>query len=145
MTTPTIDLSINLDVPDVDAATQFYTEAFGFRVGRRLGGAGVELLGAPVPLYLLPKVAGSAAAPATVPPAPATRRTYERHWTPLHLDIIVTDIEPARARALAAGARSESDITDHLWGRMALLADPFGHGVCLIQFTGRGYDAIATG
>jgi catechol 2,3-dioxygenase-like lactoylglutathione lyase family enzyme len=145
MTKPTIELSINIDVPDVDAATRFYTEAFGFRVGRRLGAAGVELLGGPAPLYLLPKEAGSASAPAIVPPAAATRRTFERHWTPVHLDIIVTDIEPARARALAAGARPESDITDHLWGRMALLADPFGHGVCLIQFTGRGYDAIATG
>jgi hypothetical protein len=24
------------------------------------------------------------------------------------------------------------------------MADPFGHGFCLIQFTERGYDAIAT-
>ena len=143
--TASVELCINIDVPDVDAAARFYTEAFGFRVGRRLGAAGVELLGAPVPLYLLPKQAGSAAVPESVPPAAATRRTFERHWTPVHLDIIVHDIEPARARALAAGARSESDISDHLWGRMALLADPFGHGVCLIQFTGRGYDAITTG
>jgi hypothetical protein len=27
--------------------------------------------------------------------------------------------------------------------RLALLADPFGNGFCLLQFTGRGYDAIA--
>jgi lactoylglutathione lyase len=25
------------------------------------------------------------------------------------------------------------------------LADPFGHGLCLIEFRGRGYDEIATG
>jgi hypothetical protein len=24
-----------------------------------------------------------------------------------------------------------------------VLADPFGHGLCLIQFLGRGYDEIA--
>jgi hypothetical protein len=30
------------------------------------------------------------------------------------------------------------------WGKIAMLADPFGHGVCLIQFVGRGYDEIAT-
>jgi hypothetical protein len=24
------------------------------------------------------------------------------------------------------------------------LADPFGHGFCLIEFTGRGYDEVAT-
>jgi lactoylglutathione lyase len=31
-----------------------------------------------------------------------------------------------------------------VWGRIAQLADPFGHGLCLIQFLGRGYDEIAT-
>jgi hypothetical protein len=25
-----------------------------------------------------------------------------------------------------------------------MLADPFGHGVCLIEFIGKGYDEIAT-
>jgi hypothetical protein len=25
-----------------------------------------------------------------------------------------------------------------------VLADPFGHGVCLIQFLNRGYDEVAT-
>jgi hypothetical protein len=29
------------------------------------------------------------------------------------------------------------------WGRIAILADPFGHGFCVLQFSGRGYDAIA--
>jgi hypothetical protein len=27
---------------------------------------------------------------------------------------------------------------------VARLADPFGHGVCLIQFIGGGYDAIVS-
>lgn len=26
----------------------------------------------------------------------------------------------------------------------ALFVDPFGHGFCLIEFTGRGYDEIAS-
>jgi lactoylglutathione lyase len=29
------------------------------------------------------------------------------------------------------------------WGRMANLADPFGHGLCLVEFRGRGYGEIA--
>ena len=29
--------------------------------------------------------------------------------------------------------------------RIALLADPFGHGFCLIQFSEQGYDAVAVG
>jgi hypothetical protein len=28
-------------------------------------------------------------------------------------------------------------------GKIAVLADPFGNGFCLIQFIGRGYDEIA--
>lgn len=136
----TIELLINLDVPDLDVATRFYVEAFGFRVGRRLGAAGTELLGAGAPLYLLPKSEASAATPGG-----ATRRTYARHWTPLHLDVVVADIHAALARALAAGARAEDDVSEHAWGYMVPLADPFGHGICLVQLAAGGYDAIATG
>jgi catechol 2,3-dioxygenase-like lactoylglutathione lyase family enzyme len=34
-------------------------------------------------------------------------------------------------------------ISTHDWGRLALMADPFGHGFCFVQFLGRGYDEIA--
>jgi len=39
----------------------------------------------------------------------------------------------------------EVPIQGNTWGRMAVLADPFGHGFRLLQFQGRGYDEIATG
>lgn len=29
------------------------------------------------------------------------------------------------------------------WGKLALMADPFGHGFCFLQFLGSGYDEIA--
>jgi uncharacterized glyoxalase superfamily protein PhnB len=135
-----IQLLVNVDVPNLEAATKFYTEAFGFRVGRRLGGGAVELLGAGAPVYLLKKRAGSRATDA----APGVR-SYERHWTPVHLDLAVTDVAQARQRALAAGATAEGEISEHAWGLMAMLADPFGHGVCLLEFRGEGYDAIREG
>jgi len=47
------------------------------------------------------------------------------------------------ARAKAAGATVEEDNETNAWGRIALLADPFGNGFCLLEFTGRGYDEIA--
>ena len=31
---------------------------------------------------------------------------------------------------------------DAAYGRIAMLADPFGHGFCLLQFNDRGYDAL---
>jgi predicted enzyme related to lactoylglutathione lyase len=132
-------LLVNIDVDDLAAATRFYTAALGLTVGRKFGGGAVELLGAAAPIYLLRKKAG------TPPFAGGAARAYERHWTPVHLDFAVTALEPAVARAVAAGARTEGDIVTSAWGRMVLLADPFGHGFCLLEFTGRGYDEIATG
>jgi predicted enzyme related to lactoylglutathione lyase len=57
--------------------------------------------------------------------------------------VIVEDIEAALNNAVAAGARVEADIRIEVWGKIAVLADPFGNGFCLIQFLGRGYDEIA--
>ena len=70
-------------------------------------------------------------------------RRYDRHWTPVHLDFVVDDIESAVQRALEAGARAEQPVKTSNWGKLALMADPFGHGFCFVQFLGRGYDAIA--
>jgi lactoylglutathione lyase len=71
-------------------------------------------------------------------------RRYDRHWSPVHLDVVVPDIAIALARALAAGAVAETAIRTAAWGRIVTLADPFGHGVCLIQFLNRGYDEVTT-
>lgn len=129
-------LLINLDVPDLDAALAFYTRAFGLHVGRRIGGDAVELLGGPAPIYLLHKPEGSLG-------AGDQARGYARHWTPLHLDVVVEDLDAALASALAAGARQEGEARKASWGRIVQLSDPFGHGWCLLQFLGRGYDEIA--
>ncbi len=134
-----MNLLVNIDVDDLEKATRFYTSAFGLRVGRRFGSFGVEMLGTSAPIYLLVKAPGS-------PPSPATTqiRNYSRHWTPVHLDFVVEQIEPAVEKAVAAGARLENPVAAHRWGKLALLADPFGHGFCFVQFLGRGYDEIAS-
>jgi predicted enzyme related to lactoylglutathione lyase len=132
-----VQLLINIDVPDVAQAERFYTAAFGLRPSRRFGEDGLELLGAGVPVYLLRKAAGTQAAGAAV-------RDYARHWSPVHCDVAVDDIEAALERAVQAGARQEGGLRTAGWGRIVQLADPFGHGWCLIQFSAAGYDAIAT-
>ena len=128
---------INIDVADLAAATSFYCEALALSVGRRFGDAAVELVGASAVIYLLAKPAGSRAAPSI-----EQERDYARHWTPLHLDFVVPDIKAALARATAAGAGLEGAIATHPWGHIALMTDPFGNGLCLVQFVGRGYDAL---
>lgn len=131
---------VNIDVDDLERGVGFYREALGLTLGRRFGSSGVELLGGPAPIWLLVKSAGSAPASAA-----AQIRTYDRHWTPVHLDFVVDDIEAAVRRAQSAGARLETPISTAAWGRLALMADPFGHGFCFVEFLGRGYDEIADG
>src|SRR5690349_1888109 len=133
-------LLVNVDVPDLAAAIRFYTRAFGLRVGRRFGDGAVELLGAEAPIYLL-------VAPEGTPPfrGAAAGRAYGRHWTPVHLDLAVDDVDAAVRQAVAAGATVEAPVERRRWGKLAILADPFGHGLCLLEFLGRGYDEIATG
>lgn len=131
-----MDWLLNVDVPDLAAAEAFYVSAFGLRPARRFGGDAVELLGASAPLYLLHKPAGTAA-------AGDAKRGYGRHWTPLHCDLVVDDLDAAVLRAVAAGAIQEGPVREAAWGHIVQLADPFGHGWCLIRFSARGYDAIA--
>jgi lactoylglutathione lyase len=127
---------INIDVPDLDAACSFYCDALDLGVERHLfGGSIAELGGANAAVFLLHQPAGSVA-------AAARPRDYARHWTPVHFDVAVDDLDAALARALAAGAVLEGDIDSAVWGRIARLADPFGHGFCLIEFSALGYDAV---
>jgi lactoylglutathione lyase len=130
-------LLVNIDVPDIAAASRFYTQAFGLTPTRRFGESGLELTGAQAPIYLLTKAAGTIG-------AGAMARDYARHWTPIHCDVVVDDLDAALARALAAGAIQDGPIRQADWGRIVTVADPFGYGWCLLQFLGRGYDEIAT-
>ncbi len=132
------DLLLNIDVPDMEQGIAFYTAAFGLEVGRRFDSGFVELIGRDAPIYLLRKDAGT-----SIGPAGGDRRRYERHWSPVHADFVVDDIEAAIARATAAGATREGETCDTPYGRLALFADPFGHGFCLIEFNEAGYDSIA--
>lgn len=128
-------LLLNIDVPDVEAGVRFYTTAFGLTVGRRFGTDFVELLGWPATVYLLAKPAGTIGAGGDL-------RRYDRHWTPVHADVVVEDVDAAVNRAVAAGATLEAPAEDASYGRIAMLADPFGHGFCLLQLNARGYDAL---
>jgi predicted enzyme related to lactoylglutathione lyase len=132
-------LSINVDVDDLDKGVAFYSAGLGLTPVHRFGPSAVELAGAEVPVYLLQK-------PPAAPPFPDAEggRDYARHWTPVHLDFLVADVERAVLRAVDAGARAESAVESYGWGRIALMADPFGNGFCLIQLDPAGFEAAAT-
>ena len=132
-------LVVNIDVDDLEKAIAFYSRGLGLRLRRRLFDDSVaEMSGASSTIHLLLKSAGTS----SVTSIPHTRG-YERHWTPVHLDFAVDHIFAAVERAVRAGATLEGTVQSHAWGHLATLSDPFGHGFCLLQFVGKGYDAAA--
>jgi len=133
-------LIINIDVPDLNAGIAFYTKALQFRLCRLLFGKSVaELESTSGRLFLIEQPHGSLAVPGT-----SIVRTYQTHWTPVHLDVPVTHLEEAMERCLAAGAISRTAVAVHSFGRLLAMRDPFGHGFCLIEFNAGGYDAAAS-
>ena len=132
-----MEVRICIDVDDMERAVAFYTQGLGLRVGRRFKSDFVEILGAGSPIDLLFN------APGTRPVSGRESvRNYTRHWTPVHLDFVVEGIDAAVARLQRYGAVLEMPVADRAWGRIAGLADPFGHGLDLLEFRGRGYDEI---
>ena len=126
---------INIDVPSLAEGERFYVSAFGLKPGRKLGDTVLEMTGWPVAVYLLEKPAGTIG-------AALKEREYTRHWTPVHVDVVVPDLDHAVELAMAAGAVVEGGPADTSYGRIAMLADPFGHGFCLIEFNSSGYDSV---
>ncbi|MES2415071.1 MAG: VOC family protein [Pseudomonadota bacterium] len=133
-----MELRICIDVDDMARALSFYVKGLGLCKGREFdSGFVVELLGAGCPVDLLLNRAGSSPIAGSV-----ITRNYQRHWTPVHLDIVVDNIEASVARLLRHGALLESPVAEHSWGKIAGLVDPFGHGLDLLQFNALGYDAL---
>lgn len=131
-----MQLLVNIDVGDLEAGVKFYRDGLGFVLLRYLFEHSVaELEAGSTRVYLLQQATGREATGRT-----AARRDYDRHWTPVHLDIAVDDLDVARDRALAAGALAEGGIRQSGWGRLQPMSDPFGHGFCLLQFSERGYE-----
>ena len=121
-------LAVSIDVPALGAGVDFYTQGLGFEEVRRFDDESVcELRAGDQYLYLMVRAPGSAPHPG------GGTRDYGRHWTPLHLDLLVDDLETAVERARAAGAELEGEVEDHGAWREAHLHDPFGHGFCLLQ------------
>jgi len=133
-------LQVNIDVDDLERGIAFYQSALGLILRRRLfDGTVAEMTGASWSVYLLTRPSGSSASCNVSAP----RDYRRRHWTPVHLDVEVEDVEAAVQRALSSGAKLEGEIQTFKWGRIAMMSDPFGHGFCILQFLGGGYDNVA--
>ena len=110
-----MEMLLNIDVDDLEKAVAFYRDALGLQAGRRLfDGSVVEMAGASSKIHLLAKAPGSSAS------SQAIYRSYARHWTPVHLDFVVDEVESAVNRAVAAGAMLEGEIQNfNCWNSSA--------------------------
>jgi hypothetical protein len=125
-----------IEVTERPDGINFYCGGRGLELKRQL--SPVELSGANLPIYLLanrPALADLGSEQVV--------RSYERHWTPVHLDFIVEDLDQMIAQLISLGASLDRDLKTREYGRIANMADPFGNGFDLIEFTGSGYDAVS--
>jgi predicted enzyme related to lactoylglutathione lyase len=127
-----------IEVTELRRGLDFYCDGLGLTLKRQLSPTWVELEGANLPIFLLadcPPLADLGGRP--VP------RSYERHWTPVHLDFIVASLDDLVSRLIARGGSLDRGIKVREYGRIANMADPFGNGCDLIEFSGAGYDGVA--
>ena len=119
-------VSICIDVSDIKKATSFYTQVLGCRIKTEKENS-TELEVDNSTVYLVemaensnPLIEGS------------DSRRYSRHWTPVHLDFHVTEIETSISLLRKFGGKLKSRKSGD-WGTAAFCADPFGNGFCMIK------------
>lgn len=119
-------VSVSIDVSDMNKALDFYEMALGCEVSRR--DQAISLLAADnVSIYLLFKESGS-----NPLITGHSSRDFTRHWTPVHLDFAVDNIESTISKiTMYGGSHEGSDSAD--WGTIAYCADPFGNGFCIAK------------
>ncbi len=127
-----------IEVAELERGITFYCDGLGLSLKRRLGPNWVELDGANLPIFLL----GDRPAMADLG-GKRVHRSFARHWTPVHLDFVVPDLDAAVVRLTGLGASLDRPVQSREYGRIANMADPFGNGFDLIEFSGAGYDRIS--
>jgi len=114
-----VKCDICIDVDDVGRAVRFYGESIGLSVVKQEADWAQLKVGDQT-LWIMKSAPG---------PSGAISRDYRRHWTPVHLDFQVEDIDKTIERAIAAGGKLEARPKSSL----ANLSDPAGNGVDLVQ------------
>lgn len=122
-----IKLSVSIDVPDLAQGESFYVNALGCEKVRSQGDKMVILSTDNAEIYLLERENGSATTKEV-----NIARTYERHWTPVHLDFLREDVDDVVAKVKKYGGLHEGGESGN-WGSIAHCVDPFGNGFCVIN------------
>ena len=123
---PTVHVSI--DVPELEAGLRFYREVFGFTEKARPFPTMAIVDANNVTVCMHEKAAGTKSSAA----ASAEDRRYERHWTPVHLDLHVEDFDAVLDRLREEGGAIENEFRTQGPKPAAFCSDPFGNGFCVI-------------
>jgi predicted enzyme related to lactoylglutathione lyase len=114
-TTPLFQMvdAVTIPVPDLDTGLRFYRDSLGHQLRWRnndIGQAGLALPGSDTEIVL------------------TTRQGYEPNW-------LVTSADQAAAAVRAAGGRVVTGPFDIPVGRVAVVADPFGNILVLLDLS----------
>lgn len=115
---------ISVDVGDLNQAESFYVDALGCEFVKKPYPRMTVVSAGGVEIWLVEKPVASSPFPGSDPV-----RTYERHWTPVHMDFCVHDIEGTLSQIVEHHGSYETGEK----GKWAFCADPFGNGFCLIK------------
>lgn len=118
---------VSIDVPDLDAGQRFYASVFGFVEIARPFPTMAILDANNVTVCMHEKPAGTKPSPNGT-----DARRYERHWTPVHVDLHVHDFDGVLATVRAEGGLIEQEYRDQGPRPAAFCSDPFGNGFCVI-------------
>ncbi len=118
---------VSIDVPDLEAGLRFYREVFGFLETARPFPTMAILDANNVSVCMHEKHAGTISSSAG-----SDRRRYERHWTPVHLDLHVEDFDAVLRELRAQGGTIENEFRTQGPKPAAFCSDPFGNGFCVI-------------
>jgi len=105
--------AVTIPVPDLDAGLRFYRDSLGHKLRWRnddIGQAGLALPGGDTEIVL------------------TTQQGYEPNW-------LVTSADRAAAAVQAAGGRVVTEPFDIPVGRVAVVADPFGNTLVLLDLS----------
>ncbi|MBX3197348.1 MAG: VOC family protein [Labilithrix sp.] len=130
---------VSIDVPDLEAGLQFYGTVFGFVEDARPFPTMAILDANNVTVCMHEKAPRTKSSPSG-----EDVRRYERHWTPVHIDVHVRDLDAVLAKVRAEGGSIEQEFRTQGPKPVAFCSDPFGNGFCVIgERTSRG-PSVAT-
>lgn len=118
---------VSIDVPDLEAGLRFYGEVFGFVEKARPFPTMAILDANNVSVCMHEKAAGTKSSSVG-----SEGRRYERHWTPVHLDLHVDDFDAVLSKVRAHGGGVENEFRTQGPKPAAFCSDPFGNGFCVI-------------